>query len=101
MSFAQTRQGRLPAGMRSCVIATILLLAVSLPLGAQETETININEATAEELTQLHGVGPVYAERIVQYREEYGPFEEPEDIIQVKGIGPKTFEENRDRIVVE
>jgi competence protein ComEA len=87
--------------MLLCVTAAIILLAVSLPLRAQETDTININEATVEELTQLHGVGPVYAERIVQYREEHGPFEKPEDIVQVKGIGPKTFEQNKDRITVE
>ena len=54
---------------------------------------ININAASAEELQVLPGIGPVYAERIVQYRRDHGPFQRIEDITQVKGIGPKTLEQ--------
>ena len=69
---------------------------------AAETETkININTASVEELVQLDRVGTKYAERIVAYRTENGPFKAPEDIMLVAGIGEKTFEANKDRIVVK
>jgi competence protein ComEA len=73
---------------------------------AQEVKTmepvkVNINTASAEELTQLKGVGEKYAEAIVQYREEHGPFTKAEDIQNVPGIGEKTFEANKDCIMVK
>lgn len=63
-------------------------------------EKININTAAPEELAKLEGIGPAYAQRIVEHRKTYGPFEKPEDIMNVKGIGPKTFERNKDRISI-
>ena len=65
-------------------------------------QTVNINTATAQELDlALEGVGPVIAERIVRYRGENGPFKSVEELKNVPGIGEKTFEKFRDRIVVE
>ncbi len=61
---------------------------------------VNINTATAEELETLPGIGPAYAERIVRYREEFGPFKTIEDIKEVRGIGDATFEEIKDLITV-
>ena len=52
------------------------------------------------ELQTLARAGPQYAARIIEYREKYGPFETPEERINVSGIGPKTFEVNKERIVV-
>lgn len=63
-------------------------------------EKVNINTAPAEQLMQLDRVGAKYADRIVEYREKNGPFEKPEDIMNVKGIGKKTWEANKDRIVL-
>jgi competence protein ComEA len=54
-----------------------------------------------EELIELDRIGPKYAERIIEYREKVAPFEKPEDIMKVKGIGKKTYEANKDRITVE
>jgi competence protein ComEA len=48
---------------------------------------ININVATVAELTYLSGIGEVLAQRIVEYREENGPFSQPADLLNVKGIG--------------
>ncbi len=52
---------------------------------------ININTATAEELDLLPDIGPVRAQAIITYREEYGPFTSVEDLIFVEGIGEKTL----------
>lgn len=68
---------------------------------AKEVTKLNINKASAEELTQLNGIGATYAERIVQYREAHGAFAHAEDITKVPGIGPKTWEENKARISIE
>jgi competence protein ComEA len=68
---------------------------------AAGAEKININTASAEELTQLKGIGPGHAARIVEYREKNGPFETPEDLIKVPGVGQKTFENNKDFILVK
>ena len=81
------------------VIALVMLMTG--PAFAEDQEKININTATLEELIQLDRVGPRYAERIVAFREENGPFKAPEDIMLVAGIGQKTFEVNKDRIIVK
>jgi competence protein ComEA len=68
--------------------------------GVESGEKININTATIEELDTLPGIGPGYAQRIVEYREVNGPFSSVEEIILVSGIGDATFEKIKDRITV-
>jgi competence protein ComEA len=68
---------------------------------AEETPKININTASADELALLTGIGQKKAARIIEFRETNGPFKLPEDLLKVPGIGPKTFETNKDRIAVE
>ncbi|NEU31623.1 competence protein ComEA [bacterium LRH843] len=63
--------------------------------------TIRINEADAGTLEQLPGVGPAKAQAIISYREEHGPFKAVEDLMQVSGIGPKSFEKLRDKISIK
>jgi len=63
------------------------------PERAPETlPLININTADAGELERLPGVGKWRIEQIITYREEHGGFRTPEEIMNVPGIGPKTFE---------
>jgi competence protein ComEA len=81
-------------------IAIAMVMALAGPALAEEAGKININTASVEELTRLKRVGTSYAERIVKHREKE-PFKSPEDIMKVQGIGAKTFEVNKDRIVVE
>ena len=57
---------------------------------AAAPEKINVNAADAAALCALPGIGPAYAARVVAYREAHGPFEKPEDLTAVKGIGPAT-----------
>ena len=77
----------------SLVIATLLTLA-ALGALAQDSPAgvVNINTATAEQLAYLPGVGPKTAEEIIAYREANGAFKKLTDLMQVKGIGDKTFE---------
>lgn len=86
------------------IFHTLIVVAIILTLGTSslfaEGEKININTATVEELTQLKQVGEKTAQQIVAYREQNGPFKEAKDITQVKGVGPKTWELNQDRITV-
>ncbi len=65
-----------------------------------DTDLVNINTASLEELDSLPGIGPTIAQRIIDYREENGPFNTIEDIMNVSGIGPSTFEEIQDLITV-
>ena len=81
------------------VLAAVAVLGASIC--AAEADKININTASAEELAKLEKVGEKIAARIIEYREKNGPFATIEDIMKVKGIGEKTFELNKDRIVVE
>lgn len=61
---------------------------------------ININTASAEELETLPGIGPTTAQKIVEYRLQYGPFRTIQDIQNVPGIGPTTFAKIQDYITV-
>lgn len=65
------------------------------PDSATDPEKININTATAEELTRLPGIGPAYAERIVAWREENGRFTRIDQLLEIRGIGEKRLENLR------
>ena len=59
--------------------------------GAQDV-LVNLNTADVPELEELPRVGPVLAERIVEWRTQHGPFARPEDLDAVPGIGPAMLE---------
>ena len=87
-------------------LAMVLVAAAALPPVAAAAaapspgEKINLNTASVDELTTLPGVGKAYAQRIVEYRDKNGPFKKVEDVLNVRGIGEKTFERIRDRLTV-
>ena len=82
------------------VVVSVVLALVPVAFAVQ-AEKININKASVEELTKLKKIGQKYAERIVAYREKNGPFKNPKDVMNVKGVGQKTFELNADIITVK
>ncbi|MGX5700134.1 ComEA family DNA-binding protein [Acinetobacter kookii] len=62
------------------------------------TSKINLNQANAEQLQALSGVGQKKAEAIIAYRQKNGKFKNIEELQQVKGIGPALFSKNKDRL---
>ena len=65
------------------------------------TSGLNLNTASAAELESLPGIGPVLAQRIIEYRAANGGFLRIEDIKQVKGIGDGIFQEIKGLIAVD
>lgn len=67
---------------------------------SQISGKVNLNTAGLGELDSLPGIGPAYAQRIIDYRSANGGFKAIEEVQNVKGIGPKTFEKIRDLITI-
>lgn len=61
---------------------------------------LDINAATVSELRELPGIGPALAQRIVDHREEHGPWEAIDDLAQVHGIGERTIARIRPYIML-
>ena len=64
---------------------------------AQHDGKIHINTADEKKLDELPGIGPTMAKRIVEYRNEHGPFESIDDLAKVRGIGPEKLEKIREK----
>jgi competence protein ComEA len=78
-----------------------LILSLVLMGSAFAAEKVNVNTADAATLDRvLLNIGPAKAEAIVAHRKANGPFRSLEQLALVKGIGLKTVEKNRDRIVL-
>jgi competence protein ComEA len=67
---------------------------------ARPTALVNLNSATASQLQELPGIGAKTAERIIEYRQKKGPFKKIEELMNVKGIGEKSFLKLRPQITV-
>ena len=82
-----------------CILICVMVTLCALPAMA-DAKKVNINTAPKEQLMTLKYVGDAIADRIIEFRNST-PFIKIEDIMKVKGIGPKTFEANKDKIVVK
>ncbi|MDP3730998.1 MAG: helix-hairpin-helix domain-containing protein [bacterium] len=70
------------------------------PKQFQQSAKININTADKQELEKITGVGPVIAQRIIDYRQTNGPFQTIEEIKEVNGIGDIKFEKMKNEITI-
>ncbi|MDP4091268.1 MAG: helix-hairpin-helix domain-containing protein [Bacillota bacterium] len=78
-------------------IPTVSVTGTTSPVGS---DLININTADENELEKIPGVGPVMAQRIIDYRNKNGDFQAIEDMKNISGVGEKTFEKMKDKITV-
>ncbi len=62
---------------------------------------VNLNTAKSEDLQVAPGIGPAKAQKIIDYREQYGGFSYLEELMEIKGIGQKTFDKIKDFYYVE
>lgn len=82
-------------------VALMIFSACLAPVWGQEIERININEASAQELAKLQKVGPRQAVSIIEHRQKYGPFKLTEELMDVPGIGPFTYDRIKDQIIAQ
>jgi competence protein ComEA len=79
--------------------------AIAAPQASVETRasvpaTVNLNSATVEQLQKLPGIGPKTAVRIVEYRQKSGGFKKIEELMNVRGVGEKSFLKIKNQITV-
>lgn len=97
------------------ILWAVMALALAIALGARVataperqseafvarvSEPLDLNRATSEELMALPGIGSVLAQRIIEYREAHGGFQTVEELLNVRGIGPKRLQQIRERVRV-
>lgn len=80
------------------VVATVPGAASSPGTGVAGASVVSLSSATIEELDELPGVGPITAQKIVDYRTEHGPFASVDDLDAVPGVGPTRIEQLRDLV---
>lgn len=76
-------------------IITAFFLFFTLTFGA-----VNINRANSAQLQTLNGIGPTKAHEILQYRKSHGAFKSADELLNVKGIGPKTLQKLKSQVTI-
>lgn len=105
------RPERYPVAAAAATVLILLSGALAGPAGAmtpphplaledERGEVVDVNDATVEELQEVPGIGPTLAGRIVAFREEFGPYERVDDLLDVEGIGVKSLERIRPHVTV-
>jgi competence ComEA-like helix-hairpin-helix protein len=79
-----------------------LLLSSAALAGKKKppAQPVNLNTATSEELQQVPGIGPVTASKILQMRKTYGAFKSVDDLLAIRGLGPKRLDKMRKYLTV-
>jgi competence protein ComEA len=92
--------------LRAALAAALLVVPMTAfaqndkPAAAAAKAAVNLNTATIEQLEELPGVGRATAQRILEYRQKSGGFKKIEELMNVKGIGEKSFLKLKPLIVV-
>jgi len=97
-------KAHLTKGAALGVILTLFVLSFSWSYAGAEKPAgsrININTASQAELESLPRIGPKVAQQIIDFRTKNGNFKKIEEIMKVKGIGEKLFNQLKDLITVE
>ncbi|MDD5387433.1 MAG: helix-hairpin-helix domain-containing protein [Sulfuricurvum sp.] len=76
-------------------IFTFLMLYVSLVFAV-----VNVNKANSAQLETLNGIGPSKAQEILKYRKAHGGFKTVDELVNVKGIGPKTLQNMKTQVSI-
>jgi competence ComEA-like helix-hairpin-helix protein len=94
--------GRFPIRLLSPFLLLGLIFSASVVAGKKKPPAtpVNLNTATSEELQQVPGIEPVTAEKILQMRKSYGPFKCVDDLLAIRGLGPKRLEKMRKYLTV-
>ncbi len=86
----------------SSILFLGLIISASVDAGKKKPppKPVNINTATSQELQQVPGIGPATAEKILQMRKSYGAFKSVDDLLAIRGLGPKRLEKMRKYLTV-
>ncbi|HEY0702227.1 MAG TPA: helix-hairpin-helix domain-containing protein [Candidatus Acidoferrales bacterium] len=85
-------------------VASFFFCAANAALAQKKippAEPLDLNSASAEQLQQIPGIGPVMAQSIVKFREKSGPFQRVEDVLAIHGISKRVFAEIRPYLTVK
>ncbi len=83
------------AGYQSAIACGAGVLPQAAPQRPAARAKVDVNTATQEQLEQVPGIGPALARRILEWRRQNGPFETLEELLHVRGIGPRTLDRLR------
>ncbi len=106
MSFKRSDQWVLLGVIALALAMTLMVRVITMPerplehFIARLSEPLDLNRATLDELIALPGIGPVLARRIIEYREAHGGFQSVEELLEVRGIGPKKLAQIKERLLV-
>jgi competence ComEA-like helix-hairpin-helix protein len=92
------------AAWRLRLLLSLAVWLLIFPASAKKkppVHPINLNTARASELQQVQGIGPSTGEKILQMRKSYGAFKSVDDLLAIKGIGPKKLDKMRKYLTVE
>lgn len=99
--YLGTRWVPAPSPPRPQVPGPVEVPGVVVPLTFVEPTPLDLNRASEEELIALPGIGPVLARRILDYREEHGPFGSLEELLAIPGIGEELLESLRPLVTLQ